>query len=152
MSSKQLEIKPFRVAGLRVRTLNSAEQDSSTARIGPMWQRFFTEGLYETIANKTPNSRVYGVYSNYESDASGSFDVLAGVAVDAPAGDHPSIDVQGGQYLVFDAQGAMPGAVIEAWGRVWGFFAAHPQVKRRFVTDFEVYTGPDSVAVHIGIF
>lgn len=152
MSSKQLEIKPFRVAGLRVRTLNSAEQDSSTARIGPMWQRFFTEGLYETIANKTPASKVFGVYSNYESDASGSFDVLAGVAVDAPAADYPSIEVQGGQYLVFDAQGAMPGAVIEAWGRVWAFFAEHPQVKRRFVTDFEVYTGPDSVAVHIGIF
>ena len=152
MSSKQLEIKPFRVAGLRVRTLNSAEQDSSTARIGPMWQRFFTEGLYETIANKTPASKVFGVYSNYESDASGSFDVLAGVAVDAPSADYPSIEVQGGQYLVFDAQGAMPGAVIEAWGRVWAFFAEHPQVKRRFVTDFEVYTGPDSVAVHIGIF
>lgn len=152
MSSKQLEIRPFRVAGLRVRTLNSAEQDSSTARIGPMWQRFFTEGLYEKIDNTTPASKVYGVYSNYESDASGSFDVLAGVAVDAPPANYPSIEVQGGQYLVFDAQGAMPGAVIEAWGRVWAFFAEHPQIKRRYVSDFEAYTGPDSVAVHIGIF
>lgn len=152
MSSKQLEIRSFRVAGLRVRTLNSAEQDSSTARIGPMWQRFFTEGLCETIANKTPDSKVYGVYSNYESDASGAFDVIAGVAVDPPPADYPSVEVQAGQYLVFDAQGAMPGAVIEAWTRVWAFFEANPQLKRRFATDFEVYTGPDSVAVHIGIF
>ena len=152
MSSKQLEIRAFRVAGLRVNTLNSAEQNASTARIGPMWQRFFTEGLYDSIANKAPASKVYGVYSNYESNASGSFDVTAGVAVDAPAGDYPSIEVEGGQYLVFDAQGAMPGAVIEAWTRVWAFFEAHPQIKRRFATDFEAYTGPDSVAVHIGIF
>ena len=152
MSIKQLEVLPFRVSGLRVRTLNAAEQQTATARIGPMWGRFFSEGLYEKIPGKTPDSLVYGVYSNYESDASGSFDVLAGVRVNEPEAQYASIEVQGGQYLVFDAQGAMPGAVIEAWGRVWGYFEAHPQIKRRFATDFEAYTGPDSVALHIGIF
>ncbi|MNQ47980.1 Bacterial transcription activator, effector binding domain [compost metagenome] len=152
MGVKQLEVQPFRVAGLRVRTLNEAEQQASTARIGPMWQRFFSEGLYDKIAGKTADSWVYGVYSQYESDASGAFDVLAGVAVNEAPTDYHSLEVQGGQYLVFDAKGPMPDSVIEAWGRVWAYFDEHPQIQRRFATDFEAYTGPDSVAVHIGIF
>jgi predicted transcriptional regulator YdeE len=92
------------------------------------------------------------VYSNYESDASGPFDVTAGVAVAAPAAEFKTIEVQGGQYLVFEAKGPMPGCVIEAWGQIWAWFNENPQTKRKFATDFEAYTGPDSVAVHIGIF
>lgn len=152
MGHKQLEVQPFRVSGLRVRTLNSAEQQAATARIGPMWQRFFVEGLADKIANKTPDSKVYGVYTRYESDASGAFDVMAGVAVSDAAPGYETIEVQGGQYLVFDAKGPLPGSVIEAWGRVWAYFDGHPEVKRRFATDFEAYTGPDTVSVYIGIF
>ncbi|POA30917.1 MULTISPECIES: GyrI-like domain-containing protein [unclassified Pseudomonas] len=152
MDLKQLDVSPFRVSGLRVRTFNSAEQQAATARIGPMWQRFFAEGLFDKIANKKPDSPAYGVYSSYESDASGAFDVTAGVAVNEAAPGYESIEVQGGQYLVFEAKGPMPGCVIEAWGSIWAYFEANPQVKRRFATDFEAYTGPESVAVHIGIF
>ncbi|MCX7078771.1 MAG: GyrI-like domain-containing protein [Pseudomonas sp.] len=152
MEIKQLEVSPFTVSGLRVRTFNSAEQQAGTARIGPMWGRFFAEGLFDKIAHKQPESLVYGVYSNYESDASGPFDVTAGVAVAAPAAEFKTIEVQGGQYLVFEAKGPMPGCVIEAWGQIWAWFNENPQTKRKFATDFEAYTGPDSVAVHIGIF
>jgi predicted transcriptional regulator YdeE len=140
------------VSGLGVRTLNNNEQQVSTARIGPMWERFFAEGLFDKIAHKQPQSLVYGVYSNYESDASGQFDVTAGVAVTAPAPDFKTIEVQGGQYLVFEARGPMPGCVIETWGQIWAYFNEHPQIRRKFATDFEAYTGLDSVAVHIGIF
>ena len=152
MEVKQLEVLPFTVSGLRVRTLNDNEQQAGTAKIGPMWGRFFADGLFDKIAHKQPESLVYGVYSHYESDASGPFDVTAGVAVTAPAPGFQTIEVQGGQYLVFSAKGPMPGCVIEAWGHIWAYFSEHPQTQRKFATDFEAYTGPDSVAVHIGIF
>lgn len=151
MDVKLREVRPFRVAGLQVRTRNAAEQQADSARIGPMWQRFYVEDQFNKIALRQPDSFVYGVYSNYESDASGAFDVMAGVAVSDASADYPSLQIQGGDYLVFSAQGAMPDCVIQAWGLIWAYFQDNPEVRRAFATDFEVYTSPDSVAIYIGI-
>ncbi|MFS2067808.1 GyrI-like domain-containing protein [Pseudomonas sp. CT11-2] len=151
MDVKLREVQPFSVSGLQVRTRNAAEQQPDTARIGPMWERFFVEDIFDKIAHKQPDSFMYGVYSNYESDASGHFDVTAGVAVTAPSEGFAQIQVEGGDYLVFSAKGAMPDSVIQAWGFIWAYFEDNPQVRRKFATDFEVYTGPESVAVYIGI-
>jgi predicted transcriptional regulator YdeE len=151
MDVKLREVQPFSVSGLQVRTRNAAEQQPDTARIGPMWERFFVEDIFDKIAHKQPDSFMYGVYSNYESDASGHFDVTAGVAVTAPSEGFAQIQVEGGDYLVFSAKGAMPDSVIQAWGFIWAYFEGNPQVRRKFATDFEVYTGPESVAVYIGI-
>jgi predicted transcriptional regulator YdeE len=151
MDVKLREVQPFSVSGLQVRTRNAAEQQLDTARIGPMWERFFVEDIFDKIAHKQPDSFMYGVYSNYESDASGHFDVTAGVAVTAPSEGFAQIQVEGGDYLVFSAKGAMPDSVIQAWGFIWAYFEDNPQVRRKFATDFEVYTGPESAAVYIGI-
>ncbi|WP_085599841.1 MULTISPECIES: GyrI-like domain-containing protein [unclassified Pseudomonas] len=151
MEVKLREVLPFRVAGLQVRTLNTLEQQADTARIGPMWQRFYVENLYDKIAPRQMDSFVYGVYSNYESDASGYFDVTAGVALDAACADYPMVDIQGGDYLVFSTKGEMPECVIQAWGFIWAYFQDNPQVRRAYATDFEVYTSADSVAIYIGV-
>ncbi|ANI60319.1 GyrI-like domain-containing protein [Pseudomonas sp. GR 6-02] len=151
MDVKLREVQPFSVSGLQVRTRNAAEQQPDTARIGPMWERFFVEDIFDKIAHKQPDSFMYGVYSNYESDASGHFDVTAGVAVTAPSEGFAQIQVEGGDYLVFSAKGVMPDSVIQAWGFIWAYFEDNPLVRRKFATDFEVYTGPESVAVYIGI-
>ncbi|MBP5125311.1 GyrI-like domain-containing protein [Pseudomonas protegens] len=151
MDVKLREVLPFSVAGLQVRTLNAAEQQADSARIGPMWQRFYVEGLFDKISPRQADSFVYGVYSNYESDASGHFDVTAGVALEGACADYPSVAVQGGDYLVFSAKGAMPDCVIQTWGLIWAYFQDNPQVRRAFATDFEVYTSTDSVAIYIGI-
>lgn len=151
MDVKLKTVEPFTVAGLQVRTRNTDEQQPDTARIGPMWQRFFTEGLFDTIPARQSESFVYGVYSNYESDATGHFDVTAGVQVDATSAGYPAVDIEGGDYLVFSAKGPMPDCVIQTWGLIWAYFADNPQTLRRFTTDFEVYSGPDSVAIYIGV-
>ncbi|WP_166219263.1 GyrI-like domain-containing protein [Pseudomonas atagonensis] len=151
MDLKRQQIESFTVSGLRVRTTNDAEHKPESAKIGPMWGSFFSKGLADEIPGKQSGSPVYGVYSNYESDASGRFDVTAGVAVSQPPAGFESVAIDGGDYLVFEAQGAMPDAVISTWGTVWSFFEANPQIKRRFATDFEAYTGPESVSVYIGV-
>ena len=97
---------------------------------------------------------MFGVYSGYASDQHGAFDVTAGVA--APANHQAlqgatTVDIEAGTYLVFEAEGQMPQLVIDAWGAVWRYFADHPQVQRRFGTDFEAYSGPYYVALHIGV-
>ncbi|MFJ3006641.1 GyrI-like domain-containing protein [Pseudomonas fluorescens] len=151
MDLKRQQIDAFTVAGLRVRTTNATEHQPETAKIGPMWGRFFGEELAETIPGKSANSAIYGVYSAYESDASGEFDVTAGVAVNAPTKDFESVLIESGEYLVFEAQGTLPDAVISTWGKIWKFFEENPQIQRRYATDFEAYTGPESVSVCIGV-
>lgn len=81
---------------------------------------------------------------NYASDAGGPFDVTAGSAAES------GLHIQPGRYLVFQARGAMPAAVIAGWQAIWAYFEQHPEIERRFLTDFEAYTGPEAVDIHIG--
>ena len=95
----------------------------------------------------------YGVYSRYDSDANALYDVLAGIKANALTHhDMKSVEVVGGTYLVFNANGEMPAALVSCWKDIWAYFS-HPACshKRTFLTDFEQYIAPDQVLVHIGI-
>ncbi|MDM0058734.1 GyrI-like domain-containing protein [Variovorax fucosicus] len=138
----------FAVAGLSVRTTNREEIVPGSGRIPGLWARFFGENVMgRTPHRDTADLRNFGVYSGYESDAHGAFDVTAGVAVTEGA----TVQVEAGDYLVFNASGVMPQAVLDAWAQVWQYFEAHPEVKRRYRSDFEAYTSPVSAVVCIGV-
>jgi len=141
-------VDAFRVSGNTVRTTNREESTPATARLGALWGRFFGEETYASTQSRTADTRIFGVYSGYESDANGAFDVAAGVAVSNGQG---SISVEAGDYLVFTGQGEMPHMVIAAWQRIWQYFETHPEVTRSYRSDFEAYEGPDKVAIHIGV-
>lgn len=74
--------------------------------------------------------------------------MTAGVAVLTPIG---QLALQAGEYLVFSATGPMPQTVLQTWGVVWQYFQSNPSVQRSYGTDFEVYSGADTVAIHIGV-
>lgn len=149
---RQTLARHFTVAGIVARTTNQTEQDPQTARLGALWGRFFAEGISGKIPNRLPDGRMYGVYSAYESDHSGAFDVTVGAAVAAPAGaPWHEVQIRAGDYLVFSAKGPMPQAVIQTWGVIWQFFQDHPDIQRSYATDFEAYDGADEAAIHIGI-
>ncbi|CAN7542390.1 GyrI-like domain-containing protein [Variovorax sp. LjRoot84] len=137
----------FSIAGLTVRTTNREENDPQSARIGKLWTRFFDERAYER-PHRINDMRLYGVYSAYESDAHGAFDITTGVAVsDGPA----TVRIEAGDYLVFSGQGEMPQMVLAVWQSIWQYFEQHPEIKRTYRSDFEAYSGPDQVAIHIGV-
>jgi predicted transcriptional regulator YdeE len=98
-----------------------------------------------------PDSPLYGAYSAYESDAKGQFTATVAVAVSAATPAFDTIEVGGGRYLVFDARGPIPQSVIEAWGKIWTFFEASKEWKRRFAEDFEVYRNSDMVEIYIAV-
>lgn len=150
-SIQEQHVEAVRVSGLRIRTRNADEMTPSSAKIGPMWQRFFSEALYEKIPGKLPATPVYGVYSGYESDATGAFDVTAGVATAAPAAGFESLVIEPGRYLVFEARGQMPDAIIRAWQQVWTYFQQPGAPARAFATDFEAYQAQDLALIYIGI-
>lgn len=137
----------FAVAGLTVRTTNREESDPKTARIGALWGRFLADPNLQKTPQRSDHAHNYGIYANYESDAHGAFDVTAGVAV-AQSG---TVQVEAGDYLVWSGSGEMPQAVIGAWQRIWQYFEAHPEVRRRYLSDFEAYTSPTEVKIHIGV-
>lgn len=141
------------VSGISVRTTNNDEFDPNTAKLSALWGQFFTEDLFNKIPNKSTDSPVYGVYSDYESNEKGAYQVTAGVAVDNGLQDSEftEVQVQAGEYLVFENSGELPQAVIDTWMQVWTFFEANPQIKRRFATDFELYLSDKDIAIYIGI-
>lgn len=81
-----VQLPGFYVAGQTVRTTNQDETRPETAKIPALWSDFFAT---------SPATPVYGVYSNYASDAGGPFDVTAGSAAES------GLHIQPGRYLVF---------------------------------------------------
>jgi predicted transcriptional regulator YdeE len=124
----------FNVAGLTARTTNRDESDPQVARIGTLWER-----IYEKLPQRSDDMRLYGVYSAYETDAHGAFDVTTGVAVsDGPT----AVRIEGGNYLVFSGQGEMPQMVLAVWQAIWQYFEAHPEIRRPSRATSRLTAGP----------
>jgi predicted transcriptional regulator YdeE len=82
-----MKIKVFNnlnVQGFAVRTKNIDEMEPSKAKIGNLWDRFYRE----IAPHLSAESRVFGIYTNYESDHTGDFTVLAGTDVLNNTADH----------------------------------------------------------------
>ena len=78
-----IHIPAFSVAGIAVRTRNSEEVNPAIARLGGLWNRFFSQSWERKLPSRGDDGRIFGVYSGYESNEHGAFDVTAGVAVAA---------------------------------------------------------------------
>jgi predicted transcriptional regulator YdeE len=102
----------------------------------------------EQISTRLPNTPIFGVYSAYETDATGLYDVTVGVSVDKSNSGFEHIVIEAGEYIVFEARGAMPDAMIQTWSYIWSYFEKHPEICRSFLTDFEAYSGPEEAHVY----
>ncbi len=146
---KKVELTAKTITGLQVRTKNADEMNPETQKIAPLWGRFFAEVL-PTLGTTPPP--LYGVYSNYESDAFGEYDLLVGAEVLEEGDGIKSVTLEAGKYLVFTAKGELPQAIIETWGQVWAYFE-DPSIdeRRAYKTDFEHYISKDEAEIYIGV-
>lgn len=145
-----IDVSSFQVAGLVVRTSNADEMNPSTAKIGKLWEAFYKVASLKL----TPDSNVYGLYTNYESDANGEFDVVACSDTLSASELENARDFQipSGKYLKFSGTGEMPKTVIVVWGQIWDYFNANDCFHRRaYTTDFEFYKSNDEVEIYISI-
>lgn len=146
---KVVEVTRKTITGLKVRTKNEDEMNPSTQKIGSLWQNFF-ENIMPTLGETPPP--LYGVYTNYESDAHGEFDVLVGAKDIEPLEGRETIVLEEGKYLCFKAKGELPQSIIETWGEIWAYFSnENCQEKRAYKTDFEKYISHDEAEIYIGI-
>ncbi|EKF9639193.1 effector binding domain-containing protein [Vibrio cholerae] len=143
-------IDGFEVVGLSVRTTNASELNPSTAKIGQLWERFYANAGQKL----SERSKVYGVYTNYESDSKGAFDVIAcsdelstEVLLDAI-----KVEIVSGNYVVFSAMGELPQAVLNLWAVVLNFFdSENCPYERSYTTDFEYYKSNTEVEIFISV-
>lgn len=138
------KVESFTVSGFHVRTQNKDEFNEKTAKLPSLWQQFYTSDL-------ATNAKIYGVYSNYDSDASGYYTVTVGVESFHVPSELNAVSIQAGNYLIFQGTGPMPDMVVETWKRVWEFFEKNTEYQRNFISDFEAYSGLNQIAIYIGL-
>jgi predicted transcriptional regulator YdeE len=143
-----------RVAGLGIRTTNADEAQPSKARIPGLWGRFATQHWAERLEQGGAFGPILAVYSAYESDVSGSYQILIGREL---AGSPPVapplqvVDVPQGGYLVFSSSGPLPDAVIEGWRGVWAFFGRPDAPPRAYTADFEAYLEHERTEIWVAV-
>jgi len=146
---KIVQLSSKTITGLQVRTKNEDEMNPKVAKIGALWQDFFAN-IMSTLGETPPP--LYSVYSNYESDAHGEFDVTIGAEEVKQTKERASVSLKEGKYLCFTAKGELPQAVIETWGEVWAYFAdENCKDVRVYKTDFEKYISQDEAEIYIGV-
>lgn len=148
-----VHLDAFTVEGLKVRTINSDEFNYKTAKLPQLWEQFQSQRVADSVPNRIGKDSIFGVYSDYDSDATGFYSVTAGVMVGSESSISvlETIQVQTGDYLVFEGQGDMPQAVVDTWKKVWSYFADNTKYKRNYKTDFERYQGSNRIAIYIGV-
>lgn len=149
MNYELVQLEEKKVAGIRIRTSNSDPNMSNS--IGMAWQKFFTEGIYDSISDKK-NDKSIGLYTNYESGESGAYDLMACCEVDNTANLPESLQsevIPSGKYARFIIHGHVQKAVGEFWEKLWSM-----NLDRKYRCDFEEYQGGgdmENAEIHIYI-
>ncbi len=140
--------------GLAIRTINSAESDPATAKIPQLWEQFGKERWAERLEDIGAFGPTIAVYSAYESDVNGSYQLLVGRQArrssSVPVPLHV-VSTSPGPYLAFRCSGALPQAIIDGWGDVWGYFARADAPARAYTSDFEVYSEAGAPEIWVAV-
>lgn len=132
---KRVNIEPFKVIGISVRTTNQNGQAGKD--IGALWEKFMSEDIAQQIPNKIDES-IYSIYTNYEGDHTQPYDTILGCKVNSleniPKG-MVSQSFAGGHYAKYVSKGDLTkGAVYATWSKIW-----EEDLDRTFTADFELY-------------
>lgn len=125
------ELGPRLLAGIEIRTSNSEMPGSALA----LKERYFAEKICEKIPALDNN--IYVLYSNYESDYTGSYSYFIGRAISSAEGVPSDLTIKElcpGNYACFDLDGPFPASLISAWTYIW-----RSNLARAYRTDLEVY-------------
>lgn len=149
MNYELVQLEEKKVVGIRIRT-NNIDPDMSS-KIGMVWQKFFAEGIYNTISDKK-NDKSIGLYTNYESGIDGAYDVMVCCEVEDTASLPENVQseiIPSGKYARFIIHGHVQKAVAEFWMKLWSM-----DLDRKYCCDFEEYQGGDDMEnaeIHIYI-
>ncbi len=138
MDYEIVSIKEKKIVGLSAHTSNSSPNMQSV--IGTLWNRFFSEGIFQKIENKVGFTTI-GLYSDY-SNGNQDYNITVGCEVsntdNIPTGTVEKI-IPGGKYAKFIVIGDVKEAVGEFWERF-----QKTTIERTFTGDFEEYIADEN--------
>ncbi|MBA8666789.1 GyrI-like domain-containing protein [Holosporaceae bacterium 'Namur'] len=151
----------IKLTGIKVRTSNKAEFNSSTAKIGATIEHYSKNQIADKIADRKNPGTTICLYAEYESDMDGEYSYFIGEEVTSYDNISKGLDIYtipAQTYVKFTTQsGAMPNVVINAWQQIWQMSGADLGGIRNYHADFEIYDArskdPNNtiVDVYIGI-
>ncbi len=145
---KVTRIKKLMISGISTVTNNEFEMSEENGKIAQLWEEYFAKDVYKKTFDKANNDFMYGVYTDYESDATGNYKVTVGVEVTKPKN---AIVIEDKKYLVFKKQGELPMVVVELWEEIWDYFEKNSEYERAFEIDFEQYAKEDEIEIFVSI-
>ncbi len=133
----------MKVIGIETRTTNRDEEDSRTAKIPKLWERFFHEKVGERVPNKVSPGNILEIYTDYESDEHGAYAAILGFEVMSfehiPEG-MITKTIPASKYVVLTTdRGSLSSIVKDAWREIWTLSIDQLGGKRRFSGDFEIF-------------
>lgn len=137
------------VVGIAARTNNSATDMGMV--IGGLWKRFYGEGVYESILDKS-DEKAIGLYTDYAGDATDDYTAMVCCVVGKKPEDSPYEirKIPAGRYAKFvifcDMRTAVT-AVAKAWQEIWKIV-----LPRTFICDFEEYQNDDMEHTEIHLY
>ena len=143
MKKTTTTLPEIKLVGITARTNLASEMNLATAKIGTTVQKYFHGGLYEKINTRKKPGVTYCVYTDYESDFTGSYTYFIGEEVDSfdcvPEG-FETLVIPLQNYAKFTTEsGPMPAVCIGAWQKIWTMTPAEFGNERAYIADFEVY-------------
>ncbi|MBP9479499.1 MAG: AraC family transcriptional regulator [Sebaldella sp.] len=131
---KKAEFQGKKIVGIKVRTKNADNQ--SEKDMSKLWSSFMSENIMEKIPNKI-DLHIYTIYTNYESDFTGEYDVILGCEVSStdnlPSGlisqEFPNMS-----GLIFESKGQIPESIVKTWNEIWT-----TPLDRAYIADIEKY-------------
>ncbi|KIJ88498.1 GyrI-like domain-containing protein [Rickettsia asembonensis] len=155
------KLSEIKLVGITARTSNAAEMNTDTAKIGKTMQQFFTGKLQDKILNRKTPKKVFAVYTNYESDATGEYTYFLGEEVTSFENidkEFSTLTIPIQTYAKFTSgPDQIPKVVIDMWQKIWNMNTAMLEGERAYIADFEIYDERSSnphnavVDIYIGI-
>lgn len=148
MEYEIVTLKEKIAVGISART-NNLSPDMG-AVIGGLWNRFYNEGIYASIPEKT-NAKALGIYTDFAGDEKEDYTILVGCETSAEPQEEESdrytvCRIPAGRYAKFIVHGDMVQAVASAWQEIWQM-----DLPRTFQCDYEEYQNDsmDHAEIHI---
>ena len=141
-----VDIDSIKVVGIATRTSYRIES-STKAKIPGLWRRFSNENIASKVPLKLDPSKIFAIYTEYDSDEHGAFTFILGVEVpefsEIPEG-MIGKTIKKSNYEVKESD---EGPFQEVVSKVWKTVSKDLNLKdrRKYETDFESYdTSEDS--------
>ncbi len=136
-----VQLDAFEVMGIAIRT-NNTKEASTDGAIPKLWQRVIQEHALDAVPVQV-GQNIYGVYTDYASDANGDYTLLLGKKVKPGARTPDGLvakTVPAGRYAVFTSdRGPVAKVVVETWKQIWSYYQSPANGQRAYRADFELY-------------